>query len=200
MMAAIQTEGADRVTTLVDHDRELLAATARRHRDALPVRASTALSAAVDELIDPLTLPALVDIDAAETDDATAVTAAVQERMRAAGQDAPTVGAAMARARAARELRTALARTRPRSPRLDRELRRGHGPAGPRRRGTRRRRAGTGRLRHFLFTWLKTQGIDDALIQPYSGHASRQSLEIYNRVALADAQQAYDQTIGRFPV
>lgn len=31
------------------------------------------------------------------------------------------------------------------------------------------------RLRHFLFTWLKTQGIDDALIQPYSGHASRQS-------------------------
>jgi len=25
------------------------------------------------------------------------------------------------------------------------------------------------RLRHFLFTWLKTQGIDDALIQPYSG-------------------------------
>ncbi|MGB8384815.1 MAG: tyrosine-type recombinase/integrase, partial [Dermatophilaceae bacterium] len=22
-------------------------------------------------------------------------------------------------------------------------------------------------LRHFLFTWLKTQGVDDALIQPY---------------------------------
>ena len=50
------------------------------------------------------------------------------------------------------------------------------------------------------FTWLKTQGIDDALIQPYSGHASRQSLEIYSRLALSDAQQAYDQTIGRFPV
>jgi site-specific recombinase XerD len=42
-------------------------------------------------------------------------------------------------------------------------------------------------LRHFLFTWLKTQGIDDALIQPYSGHATRQSLEIYSRLALADA-------------
>ena len=40
-------------------------------------------------------------------------------------------------------------------------------------------------LRHFLFTWLKTQGIDDALIQPYSGHATRQSLEIYSRLALA---------------
>jgi integrase/recombinase XerD len=25
-------------------------------------------------------------------------------------------------------------------------------------------------LRHFLFTWLKTQGIGDALIQPCSGH------------------------------
>jgi len=56
------------------------------------------------------------------------------------------------------------------------------------------------RLRHFLFTWLKTQGIDDALIQPYSGHASRQSLEIYSRLALTDAQASYDQVIGRFPV
>jgi TnpA family transposase/integrase len=55
-------------------------------------------------------------------------------------------------------------------------------------------------LRHFLFTWLKTQGIDDALIQPYSGHATRQSLEIYSRLALADAQQRYDDVIGGFPV
>ena len=56
------------------------------------------------------------------------------------------------------------------------------------------------RLRHFLFTWLKTQGIYDALIQPYSGHASRQSLEVYSRIALADAQQRYGQVIDRFPV
>jgi integrase-like protein len=42
--------------------------------------------------------------------------------------------------------------------------------------------------RHFLFTWLKKEGIDDALIQPYSGHATRQSLEIYSRLSLADAQ------------
>jgi integrase/recombinase XerD len=55
-------------------------------------------------------------------------------------------------------------------------------------------------LRHFLFTWLKAQGIDDALIQPYSGHATRQSLEIYSRLALADAQQRYDDVIGDFPV
>ena len=49
------------------------------------------------------------------------------------------------------------------------------------------------RLRHFLFTWLKTQGIDDALIQPYSGHATRTSLEIYSRLALADAQHTLRQ-------
>jgi len=55
-------------------------------------------------------------------------------------------------------------------------------------------------LRHYLFTWLKKQGLDDALIQPYSGHASRQSLEIYSRLAIGEAQQEYDQVIGRFPV
>ena len=56
------------------------------------------------------------------------------------------------------------------------------------------------RLRHFLLTWLKTQGIDDALIQPYSGHATRTSLEIYSRLALADAQHTYDSVIDQFPV
>lgn len=56
------------------------------------------------------------------------------------------------------------------------------------------------KLRHFLLTWLKTQGIDDALIQPYSGHASRQSLEVYSRLALGEAQKAYEQAIRRFPL
>ncbi len=56
------------------------------------------------------------------------------------------------------------------------------------------------KLRHFLLTWLKKQGIDDALIQPYSGHASRQSLEIYSRLAMGEAQREYDGVIGRFPV
>lgn len=56
------------------------------------------------------------------------------------------------------------------------------------------------KLRHFLLTWLKKQGIDDALIQPYSGHQSRKSLEIYSRLAIGDAQQEYDEAIGRFPV
>ncbi len=54
--------------------------------------------------------------------------------------------------------------------------------------------------RHFLFTWLKKEGIDDALIQPYSGHAARQSLEIYSRLSLADAQLSYNQAMERFPI
>nr|WP_246640587.1 tyrosine-type recombinase/integrase [Nonomuraea harbinensis] len=56
------------------------------------------------------------------------------------------------------------------------------------------------RLRHFLFTWLKSQGIDDALIQPYSGHASRTSLEIYSKIALGPAQETYGGVIDQFPV
>jgi integrase/recombinase XerD len=54
--------------------------------------------------------------------------------------------------------------------------------------------------RRFLFTWLKKQGIDDAFIQPYSGHASRESLEIYSRLSLAEAQKEYDRVMGQFPV
>lgn len=56
------------------------------------------------------------------------------------------------------------------------------------------------KLRHFLFTWLKNKGVDDALIQPYSGHETRQSLEIYSKLSLANAQNTYDDKIKDFPV
>lgn len=56
------------------------------------------------------------------------------------------------------------------------------------------------KLRHFLFTWMKKQGIDDALIQPYSGHESRQSLEIYSKLSITDAQKTYNKVINDFPV
>ncbi len=56
------------------------------------------------------------------------------------------------------------------------------------------------KLRHFLFTWLKKQGIDDALIQPYSGHESRQSLEIYSKLSITDAQAGYENVIRKFPI
>jgi integrase/recombinase XerD len=56
------------------------------------------------------------------------------------------------------------------------------------------------KLRHFLFTWLKKQNIDDALIQPYSGHKKRESLEIYSKLSLSDAQKKYNDVINEFPV
>lgn len=56
------------------------------------------------------------------------------------------------------------------------------------------------RLRHFLLTWLKKQGIDDSFIQPYSGHSTRQSLEVYSKLSIEEAQKKYDQVINRFPV
>jgi integrase/recombinase XerD len=56
------------------------------------------------------------------------------------------------------------------------------------------------KMRHFLFTWLKKQGVDDALIQPYSGHSSRKSLEVYSLLAIGEAQGRYDEVMGRFPV
>lgn len=56
------------------------------------------------------------------------------------------------------------------------------------------------KLRHFLFTWMKKQGIDDALIQPYSGHESRQSLEIYSKLSITEAQNTYNKVIESFPV
>ncbi len=56
------------------------------------------------------------------------------------------------------------------------------------------------KLRHFLFTWLKKQGVEDALIQAYSGHGSRQSLEIYSKLSIGDAQKEYDNVIKKFPV
>ena len=44
------------------------------------------------------------------------------------------------------------------------------------------------------------QGIDDALIQPYSDHESRQSLEIYSRLSIKEAQQEYNENIRKFPI
>ena len=53
-------------------------------------------------------------------------------------------------------------------------------------------------LLHFLLNWLKKQGIDDALIQNYSGHSSKQSLEIYSRLSLSEAQFVYESVMPKF--
>lgn len=56
------------------------------------------------------------------------------------------------------------------------------------------------KLRHFLFTWMKKRGVDDALIQPYSGHEQRHSLEVYSKLSLADCQEEYEKQIENFPI
>ena len=56
------------------------------------------------------------------------------------------------------------------------------------------------KLRHFLFTWMKRRGVDDALIQPYSGHENRSSLEIYSKLSLSDCQEEYENQIKNFPI
>ena len=51
-----------------------------------------------------------------------------------------------------------------------------------------------------LFTWMKKRGVDDALIQPYSGHKSRQSLEVYSKLSITEAKKEYEKVIRDFPV
>ena len=59
-------------------------------------------------------------------------------------------------------------------------------------------------LRKFLITWLRQNKIDDALIQPYSGHQREESLNAYSKVGLNigfdDAIEAYDELISKFPI
>ena len=55
-------------------------------------------------------------------------------------------------------------------------------------------------LRHFLFNWMKKQGVDDALIQTYSGHESCKSLDIYSNFSLENCQPEYEERIKDFPI
>jgi len=46
---------------------------------------------------------------------------------------------------------------------------------------------------------------EEQVQRPVDGHAqpaldARQSLEIYSRLAIGDAQEEYEQVIGRFPI
>ncbi len=79
-----------------------------RHAADLLLAASVSLSAAVDELTDPLTLPELPAVDEHATRDPVTVLTAVADRLSAAASTAPDVRTAMASGRAVRELRAAL--------------------------------------------------------------------------------------------
>ena len=55
-------------------------------------------------------------------------------------------------------------------------------------------------LRKFLLSWLKQQGVEDAMLQPYSGLISRQSLAKYDVDAPKDTsevQSSYESIISK---
>lgn len=51
------------------------------------------------------------------------------------------------------------------------------------------------RLRHMLLTMLTESGMPDAKIQLISGHANRESLKIYQHVALPGVQEEYEKAM-----
>ncbi len=91
-----------------DDERAVLAALGHRHADTLPLGASICLSAAVDELTDPLTVPASDAIDADSASDPRAVMEAAYLRLLDRARATQDVGTALSCARAARELHNAL--------------------------------------------------------------------------------------------
>lgn len=74
----------------------------------MPLSLVTAVSAAVDELVDPLRLPTRLDFGEHDTADLAAVLTDVRTRLIGSIQTADEPGTALARGRAARELATAL--------------------------------------------------------------------------------------------
>jgi integrase/recombinase XerD len=56
------------------------------------------------------------------------------------------------------------------------------------------------KLRHFFIYLAKKPGIDDAFIQDFSRHESRKTLGIYSKLAIVDAQEAYNKLINKFQI
>ena len=58
-----------------------------------------------------------------------------------------------------------------------------------------------GKLRHFLFLWMKEQKLDDDLIKYYSGNESQESLKIYDKLLTSNTKNSDHNKIMRgFPI
>ena len=55
-------------------------------------------------------------------------------------------------------------------------------------------------FRHQMLTFLTGQKLSDAQIQLLSGHASKQSLELYQHLSLEAVEEAYQQAVKRLEV
>lgn len=56
------------------------------------------------------------------------------------------------------------------------------------------------KLRTFLLTWMKKQGIEDIHIMPISGIERPQSMDIYSDIAEKEAREQYGKVIQKLPV
>lgn len=55
-------------------------------------------------------------------------------------------------------------------------------------------------FRHMMLTALTRSGLDDSQIQLISGHASKQSLEIYQHLGLESVEKAYQDAVRGFAI
>ena len=55
-------------------------------------------------------------------------------------------------------------------------------------------------FRHYALTLLTREGLTDAQIQMISGHASKDSLQVYQHLALKDVAPAYQEAMGKMKV
>lgn len=55
-------------------------------------------------------------------------------------------------------------------------------------------------FRHMALTHLAKQGMSDAAVQVISGHASRESLKLYQTLSMADVEGAYQSAIKKMAV
>lgn len=57
-----------------------------------------------------------------------------------------------------------------------------------------------GKLRHFLFVWMKEQAVDDDLIQSYSGNESKETLKLYSKLVAENSKNEYNKAMKEFPI
>ena len=57
-----------------------------------------------------------------------------------------------------------------------------------------------GKLRHFLFMWMKEQAVDDDLIQSHSGNESKEALKLYSKLAAESSNKEYNKSMKEFPI
>ena len=56
------------------------------------------------------------------------------------------------------------------------------------------------KFRHFLFTWMKKEGVEDEFILHYTSIKKQESIKLYADLALEHNHKIYEQKIKNFPL